>query len=104
MAGEIFISRENLARLGIDGSQATQTLTLANTEYSVSIASGVKRLIFGMRSGDYSFRYGFSAGATNFTVPAGSYRDISDVYLVSQTLYLICPDIAGKIIEIETWT
>lgn len=104
MAGPIFISREALARVGIDGANTTQTLTNANTEYSYTVPDNVKRLIFGMRSGSYSFRYGWSAGQTNFTVPAGAFRDLSDVYLVSQTLYLICPDAAGETIELEYWT
>ena len=104
MAGEIFISREVLARVGIDGTQDTKTLTLANTEYSWTVPDNVKRLIFGMRSGNTSFRYGWSTGATNFTVPTGAFRDCSDVYLVGKTLFLICPDNAAEVIELEYWT
>ena len=102
----VFISREQFARLGVTPAQTTKTLTLANTEYSVDLPAGVKRVIFGLRSGGYSFRYGFTTGETYFTVPAGAFRDISDVHLDDTTttaIYFICPDSAGEIVEIEYW-
>lgn len=99
--GEVFISRENIAKLGLDPAQEPLTLTDANTEYSFEIPDGTKRLIIGIRSGGYSFRYGWATGNMNFTVPAGAFRDISDVHLVGKTLYAICPDAAGQILEIE---
>lgn len=101
--GDIYISRNNLEKLGTAPTQTTLTLTLANTEYSYTVPEGVKRLIIGLRSGSYSFRYGWVTTVTNFTVPAGSYRDISEVYLAGKTLFVICPDSAGETLEIEYW-
>lgn len=102
-SGPVFISRENLAKLGINPSQDTLTLTLANTEYSIAVPNKSNRVIFGLRSGSYSIKYGWATGALNFTVPAGVFRDISDVYLVSQTLFFKCVDSAGEIVELEFW-
>ena len=100
----IFLSRENLDKLGIIPAQDIKTLTNSATEYTFAIPDGTKRLIFGMRSGNYNFQYGWATGALNFTVPAGSYRDMDQIHLISQTLYLKCNDSAGEIIEIEFFT
>ena len=99
----IFISRENIDRLGITGAQTTLTLTVAGTEYSYIVPEGCKRLIIGLRSGGYNFQYGWATGATQFTVPAGSYRDISDVYLSGHTLFVKCADASAQTLEIEYW-
>ena len=104
--GSVFISREQFAKLGVTPAQTTKTLTLANTEYSVALPTGTKRVIFGLRSGSYSFRYGWATGETNFTVPAGAFRDVSDIHLddtTTTTIYFICPDVAGEVMEIEYW-
>src|SRR3990167_975446 len=105
MAGEIFISREALAKLGIDPAQDTLTLTALSTEYSFSVPTGTKRIIFGMRSGSFGFQYGWATGQLRFSVPAGVFRDVSDVYLVGETIYFQTADAgaAGSIIEIEYW-
>ena len=103
MADE-YISRENGDRLGIVPNTTTQTLTNANTEYSVAITDHTKRLILKMRTLDNDFQYGWATGQLNMTVPAGFVRDISDIHLVGRTLFLKCADVAGKIIEIEYFT
>lgn len=104
MAGtEIFISRENIEKLGTIPTQATLTLTTAGTQYSYTIPDGTKRLIFGLRSGSFTFTYGFVDGTRNFTVPAGVFRDISDVHLNGRTLYVSCADSGGQTLEIESW-
>jgi hypothetical protein len=102
----VFISREQFAKLGVAPAQKTLTLTLANTEYSTTVPIGTKRVIFGLRSGSYSFRYGWVTTETNFTVPAGAFRDVSEIHLddtAVTTIYFICPDAAGEILEIEYW-
>ena len=99
--GEVFISREQLAKLGIDPAQATLTLTTAGTEYSYTVPTRVKRIIIGLRSGSYAFTYGWATGDRQFTVPAGTYRDISDVYLVGKTLFVSCADAGAQTLEIE---
>lgn len=101
----IFISRENLDKLCLVGDSGdTVSLTTANTEYSYTIPNNTKRLVFGLRSGLYDIRYGWATGETNLTLRAGSYRIVEDVYLVSQTLFVICPDAGSQTLEIETWS
>lgn len=97
----IFISRENLDRLGVAPAQDTKILTLQSTEYSWTVPDGCKRVVFGLRSGSYSLKYGWATAELNFTVPAGAFRDVSDIYLVSQTLWFKCDDAAGEVVEIE---
>jgi len=99
----IFISRENFDRLGVAPAQTTLSLPTAGVEASYTIPDKCKRLIFGLRSGSYSFKYGFATGAEEFTVPAGAFRDISDVYLVSQVLWVKCDEASGQTLEIEYW-
>ena len=101
MGSPIFISRENLDRLGLDPTQTTLALTTAGTEYSFTVPDNTKRLIIGLRSGAYNFTYGWVTTTRNFTVPAGVYRDISDVYLVGKTLFVSCADASAQTLEIE---
>lgn len=105
MAGEIFISRENLDKLGVDPVQNTVTLTSIDTEFSFTVPDNTVRLIFGMRSGSFNFQYGWATGALEFTVPAGAFRDISDVYLVGETIFFtVGAGGINSVIEIESWT
>lgn len=99
----IFISRDSFDRLGTAPVQTTLALPTAGVEASFTIPDKCKRLIFGLRSGSYSFSYGFATGETQFTVPAGAFRDISDVYLVSQVLWVKCDEASNQTLEIEYW-
>ncbi len=101
--GEVFISRENMEKLGIAPATTTLALTLSATEYAYTIPEGTKRLIFGLRSGSYAFTYGWATGVRNITVPAGSYRIVENVYLAGKILYVSCADAAGQTLEIEYW-
>ena len=102
--GEVFISREVRDRTSVDPDQDTLTLTNSSTEYTFTVPEKCKKIIFGMRSADADFLYGWATGELNITVRAGSYRIVEGVYLTGETLYFRCNDAAGKIIEIESWT
>ena len=99
----VFISRENVEKLGLDPVQTTVALTVAGTEYSFTVPDGTKRLIFGLRSGSYSFQYGWATSALNFTVPAGVFRDVSDVHMNGKTLFIKCADASSQTLEVEYW-
>lgn len=99
----VFISRENFAKLGVTPTQTSKTLILAGTEYTVTIPAKTKRIIIGMQSGSNQFFYGWNTGEVLFPVPAGAFRDISDIHIDETTLYLRCDDASGEVIIIEYW-
>lgn len=83
----------------------TQTLTLADTDYSVSIPSGVNRLEIKERSGSSLLKLAFVSGdiaaGTYITIPYGASWAELDIK-GGFTLYLQSPD-AGVVAEIKYW-
>ena len=85
------------------GSVVIQTLTLAATEYSVSLGQGVKGFSIQCRTGS-DVRLAFAAGGTvtsYWTIKSGN-RYYSPTLASSPTIYLKSAD-AGVVVEIEYW-
>jgi hypothetical protein len=79
----------------------TQTLTLADTEYSVSIPAGAIRFEVKERTGASLLRIAVASGGSYITIPYGaSYSEIDIKGPV--TLYIQSPD-AGAVVEIKYW-
>ena len=83
------------------------TLTLADTEYSQLLPSGLREMRFRCRTG-HDCRYAFETGKVAasvspwLTLPAGSdyYSDEND--LSGKTIYF-ASSTAGVVIELEVW-
>ena len=88
-----------MEKLGIDPTQTTVSLTNANTEYSYTVPDKTVRLVFRLRNA-FDISYGWATGERVFTLPAGSFRDISDVILTTKVLYFSCAE-AGQTVEVE---
>jgi len=85
------------------GSVTLKTLTLAATEYSVSLGQGVKAFSVQCRTAS-DVRIAFAAGGTAtsyFTIKSGT-TYYSPTLQSSPTIYLRTAD-AGAIIEVEYW-
>lgn len=84
------------------------TMTSSNTEYSVSIPEGTKKMQVSTADGT-AFRLAFETGkvatptAPYFTVPANLMLTCDDIYFdQGGTLYVGCGS-AGKIAQVLTW-
>jgi len=83
------------------------TLTLADTEYSQALPTGMKRFTISERGGN-AFRIAFSTGLVAtptepyYTVLANENYWEQDLYLSGMTVYLAAP-IGGRVIEITAW-
>lgn len=82
-----------------------QTLTLANTEYGISLPANTIHLEFKTR-GSGTLQFSFVAGETNtkyVTLKSGSTYSIREVSLTGKTLYVQSPT-AGVVVEVLAWT
>ncbi len=84
------------------------TMTSSNTEYSLTIPAGTKKLQLATADGT-AFRVAFEANkvasptAPYFTVPANTMLDLTDVYFDSaETLYVACGS-ASKVAQVLAW-
>ena len=80
------------------------TLTIADTEYVVSLGQGVKGFSIQCQSAN-DVRLAFATGGTAskyWTIKSGGIY-YSPSILSSPTLYLRCVGVAGAVVEIEYW-
>jgi hypothetical protein len=81
-------------------------LTLAATEYSLSIPSGTKRLTVRNRNGHVT-RLAYTAGGTTsawLTIDPGADYSEVDLVVTSLTVYLQAPSAAGTTVEVTVWS
>jgi len=92
-----------MAQVATSGKVLNTTMTLADTEYHVSLGWGIKSFSVRCR-GAYDVRLAFVAGetATRYvTIPSGQTYYSPPINSAVQ-LYLRCAD-AGQIVEIDYW-
>ena len=83
------------------------TLTVADTQYSQLLPSGVRDIRFRCRT-LFDVRFAFVTGkvatptAPYLTLPAGSDYDSDDNDLSSKTIYFASSE-AGVVVELEVW-
>ena len=80
------------------------TMTLADTEYSQAIGSGIVRFHVRCR-GFYDVKLAYKAGASGtayITVPTGAGYSETNVAKIPSTLYFQCPT-AAQVLEILAW-
>jgi len=98
------LSTEQRAVTSVSVTENYKTLTLQNTEYSVTIPEKTQQLFFHIRTLDFDLEYAFTSGGPYRKVPAGATREITKVFLEGKVLYLRCADAAGKVVDYEFWT
>lgn len=83
-------------------------MTSSNTEYSLAIPEGTKKLQVATADGT-AFRVAFVTGkvasptAPYFTIPANTMLDVTDVYFeAAATLYVACGS-ASKVAQVIAW-
>lgn len=89
-----------------------KTLTDADTEYPLALPAGAKRFTIKMRETDTDFIMAFERGAVEGATPRGEYSTVpngdsfSEVDLQTGNdfkIYVACA-VAGKTIEVTTWS
>ena len=92
-----------MAQIATKGQMLNTTMTLADTEYHVSLGFGIKSFSVKCR-GAYDVRLAFVAGetATRYvTIPSGQTYYSPPINAVIH-LYFRCAD-AGQVVEIDYW-
>lgn len=87
--------------IGAKATVGTKTLTLANTEYSISIPAGAIRFELKERTGASLIRVYYASGGDYITIPYGASYSESDIK-GPITIYLQSSD-AGAVVEYKYW-
>jgi hypothetical protein len=80
------------------------SMTLANTEYSYNIPSGVNKVLLKLRDGGVDLKLSYTSGTsgtTYITIQSGSVKSIDDMK-GGLTIYFQS-DTASQVLEIEIW-
>jgi hypothetical protein len=112
------VGNTGLLITGLDLLQGANTpvllsleMTTANTEYSMTLPAGTKKLMVMIRSNDASFRLAFEPGKVGgispvepyLNIPAGATYYVDRINLVAGGTIYVASISAGKIIQIECW-
>jgi len=91
-------------RTGKEPAIYNKTMTLATTEYSQAIGSGIVKLSAKCR-GFYPVQLAFKTGTSGtayITIPAGGMWGEDNVDKIPSTIYFQCPT-AAQVLEILAW-
>lgn len=78
-------------------------LTLANTEYSVTLPTGVRQYLIKLRDSSAELKLRYVSASDFITIPRGCNYSESDLGVTTLTIYLESNS-AAQVVELITWS